>query len=130
MQRDRKALEWDRPIKEYWPEFAQNGKEAITTEDVCRHQAGLWKLHKKYKMSECHTENILKNKIGEIIETDTALWPDNYRSKRIYHAMTKDLILNEIFRRVDTQKRTMGQFIRQELWDIVENQDIILGATD
>ena len=66
--------------------------------------------------------------MGEIIETDTAVWPLD--QKRVYHMTSKDLILNEIFRRVDANKRTMGQFVREELWDILETQDIILGATD
>ena len=48
--------------------------------------------------------------MGEIIENDTAIWPLDI--KRAYHAQTKDIILNEIFRRVDAKKRTMGQFIR------------------
>jgi hypothetical protein len=37
--------------------------------------------------------------MGEVIETDTALWPLDI--KRVYHATTKDVILNEVFRRVD-----------------------------
>ena len=52
------------------------------------------------------TKNILKNEIGEIIETDTALWPLD--QERVYHGITKDLILNEIFRRTDPSGRTMG----------------------
>jgi hypothetical protein len=93
-------------ISEYWPEFAQNGKEEITTSDVIRHEAGLHKLHKIVPQEDCTTEGILQNKIGHIIETDTALWPHGYN--RVYHAISKDFITNEIFRRVDAKRRTMG----------------------
>jgi hypothetical protein len=34
---------------------------------------------------------------------------------RSYHAITKDWILNEIFRRIEPQGRTMGEFFRQEM---------------
>ena len=77
VQRDRKTLDYDAPIAQYWPEFAQNGKEKITTADVCRHEAGLWKLHKKIVPEDLYTEGILQNKIGNIIETDTPFWPND-----------------------------------------------------
>ena len=32
--------------------------------------------------------------------------------------MTRDWILNEIFRRVEPNKRTMGEYLEQELKDI------------
>lgn len=34
-------LDYDTPVSAWWPEFAQNGKEAITLGDVLSHQAGL-----------------------------------------------------------------------------------------
>ncbi|HUF83540.1 MAG TPA: serine hydrolase domain-containing protein, partial [Acidimicrobiia bacterium] len=38
---DRGIIDIDTPICEYWPEFAQNGKEAITTRHVLLYQSGL-----------------------------------------------------------------------------------------
>ena len=38
---DRGELELDQPVADIWPEFAQNGKEAITVRNVLTHQAGL-----------------------------------------------------------------------------------------
>lgn len=32
---------YEDPVCKHWPEFAQNGKEAITIADVLRHEAGL-----------------------------------------------------------------------------------------
>lgn len=45
-------------------------------------------------------ENLKKNSIGKIIEQEP---PQEFPhgAKRSYHAMTKDLIANEIFRRVE-----------------------------
>ena len=44
----------------------------------------------------------------------------------MYHAVTRDWIANEIFRRVEPQKRTMGEYLSQELPDI----DIHIGLHD
>jgi len=38
---DRGLLEYEKPIASYWPEFAQNGKEFITVQQLMMHQAGL-----------------------------------------------------------------------------------------
>ena len=112
IQRDRGLVDFDQPIANYWPEFAQNGKDKITLKDVIRHDAGLWKFNQKIKPEQAYTENILKNEIGKIIEAETPVWP--LGEQRTYHQFTKDLITNEVFRRVDPQGRTMTQFMEQE----------------
>jgi CubicO group peptidase (beta-lactamase class C family) len=38
---DRGQLRYEDRVAEYWPEFAQSGKEAITVRDVLSHRAGL-----------------------------------------------------------------------------------------
>ena len=62
------------------------------------------------------TENIKKNMIGKIIEDET---PRKlvHGMTRAYHGLTKDWILNEIFRRVEPQGRTMGEYFHQEIKD-------------
>jgi len=37
----RGELDFDRPVTDYWPEFAANGKDQITTRDILSHRAGL-----------------------------------------------------------------------------------------
>ncbi|HEX8863488.1 MAG TPA: serine hydrolase domain-containing protein, partial [Actinomycetes bacterium] len=37
----RGAIDLDAPVARYWPEFAKNGKEAITVRQLLSHQAGL-----------------------------------------------------------------------------------------
>jgi CubicO group peptidase (beta-lactamase class C family) len=39
---DRGLLDYDDPVAEHWPEFAVNGKAAITVRQVLCHQAGLY----------------------------------------------------------------------------------------
>ena len=38
-------------------------------------------------------------------------------TKRAYHAITKNLITNEIFRRIEPKGRTMGEYFEQEMKD-------------
>ncbi len=41
---DEGLLSYDRPIADYWPAFAQNGKHSITLRHVLTHEAGLYHL--------------------------------------------------------------------------------------
>ena len=110
---DKGFLNYDEPVVTYWPEFGQNGKDKILVRDVLCHDAGLARLHKKIESSDLLPENIKQNSIGKIIETDTPVWPTGF--VRMYHTLSKDWITNEIFRRVEPQHRTMGEYFRQEI---------------
>ncbi len=39
---ERGLIEYDAPVREYWPGFAANGKQGITVRDVLCHEAGLY----------------------------------------------------------------------------------------
>ena len=122
---DQGRIDYKEPVSTYWPEFSQNGKENITIQDVLRHEAGLYKLHESIRPEWTHAENIKKNKIGKIIESDR---PQHLKEKRVYHAVTKDWITNEIFRRVESQGRTMGEYWRQEIMPQI-GEDVYLSLS-
>lgn len=90
-----------------------------------RHEAGLHRLHKLIETEDCWPENIKKNAIGKVIEDDTAIWHEGY--PRRYHAVCRDWIANEIFRRVDPEGRTMGELLREIRSEF--GIDIICGVT-
>ena len=120
-------MNYDDLVIKHWPEFGKNGKDLLKIKDILRHEAGLYKLHKQLNPEDCFTENILNNSIGSVIESDISIYPPNYL--RMYHPITRDWITNEIFRRVDPKKRTMGQYLREEFcpeYDL----DIVCGAND
>lgn len=95
----------------YWPEFAKKGKEHLTVANVMRHEAGMSKVKTSISSDDLKTENIKKNRAGKIIEEEEFHNPLGI--KRLYHAETKDIISNEIFRRVEPEKRTMDEYLRQ-----------------
>lgn len=37
-------IDYDRPVADYWPEFAQNGKESITVRTLLCHEAGMYDM--------------------------------------------------------------------------------------
>ena len=76
-----------------------------------RHEGGIHRLHKLLQVEDMLPENIKQNAIGKVIETDSSLMPEGY--KRRYHAICRDWISNEIFRRVEPQGRTMGEVLRE-----------------
>jgi CubicO group peptidase (beta-lactamase class C family) len=45
-------LDYDAPVARYWPEFAQNGKAAITVRQLLGHEAGLVELDEKLTIEQ------------------------------------------------------------------------------
>jgi hypothetical protein len=64
-----------------------------------RHEAGLARFSKAVPVEWLTSENIRKNKVGEIIENEKIEIPEGYT--RVYHAVNRDWISNELFRRVE-----------------------------
>ena len=110
---DRGLLDYEQRISDIWPEFAQGGKQEITLAQLMRHEAGLYLFSRPLEMSELTTENITNGKMSSIIEKEI---PRHKPGKeRVYHPVTRGLIVNEIVRRVDAKKRTMRQFVYEEI---------------
>ncbi len=127
---DRGLLDYNEKVVTYWPEFGQNGKGELRLEDVLRHEAGIAWLHQTLDEEDLLTANIKKNSIGKVIEEEPLVFPPKkLDSIREYHGVTRGWILNEIFRRVEPQGRTIGEFLRQEVCDPL-GADAIIGATD
>lgn len=107
-------LSYDEKVATYWPEFAQAGKQDITVKDVLRHEANLENLEETIPLESTLTEKIKLNEIGSIIEKTEAF--KKHGSDRAYHALTRDFITNEIFRRLEPKGRTMGEYFEQEIF--------------
>ncbi|KRX10172.1 Beta-lactamase/transpeptidase-like protein [Pseudocohnilembus persalinus] len=122
---DQGLLKYDEKVAKYWPEFAQNGKENITLEQVLRHEGGLARIKPEITRNMFQRESIKQNVIGEIIEKQSPKW--GKKSTREYHAGTRGYILNEIVRRVDPQQRTIGEILKQEFTDKID-ADIYIGV--
>jgi CubicO group peptidase (beta-lactamase class C family) len=95
-------------VTKYWPEYQQNGKENTTVADILSHRAGLPDVSflpfEQYRdwTAMIHT-----------LESQKPLWPPG--TMHGYHALTYGWLAGELVRRVDPMKRTLGQFIRDEI---------------
>ncbi len=112
---DRGLLEYDAPIADYWPNFANCGKDRTTVADLMRHEAGLAAFDTTLAPRDLHPERIQENTVGALVERQTQRFRPGDDNKREYHAVTRGWIANEIFRRVEPSGRTMGQFLRSEI---------------
>ncbi|MBX3575335.1 MAG: beta-lactamase family protein [Mesorhizobium sp.] len=106
---DRGVVDPDKPVADYWPEFAQNGKEGVLVRHVLDHTAGLpvvldplW----KGAVFDCDA-------IVAALEKQAPLWEPG--TVAAYHIHTQGNLLGEIVRRV-TGKR-FPQFIADEVTD-------------
>lgn len=109
----RGRLKYEDPISLHWPEFARNNKSRFTVADLMRHEVGLANLDRSVDLDDLLTPNIKKNLIGKILEEQH---PNIHRDgvpDREYHSLTRGLIVNELFRRVDSDRRTLGEFVEQ-----------------
>ncbi len=107
MLADRGELDLDAPIARYWPEFAAQGKEHITTAHVMAHTAGLsgW------------TETMIGDELADWdlatsrLAAQAPWWEPGTQSG--YHALTQGYLLGEVVRRIT--ETTFGAFFDSEV---------------
>ena len=126
---DRGLIEYDARITKYWAAFGGAGKEKTTLAELMRHEAGLANFNVEINPADLLPDRIKQNSVGAIIEPHSQKFREGEGKRREYHAITRGWIANEIFRRVDPAKRTIGEFIREELAGPLD-ADVILGVRE
>ena len=112
----------------HWPEFGGQGKGETTIADLLRHEGGMAFFDKAIDPNDLLAANLKNNRVGRLIENhDQKFRPSGKR--REYHALTRGWILNEVFRRVDLQNRTIGEYLRQEL-SVPLSADVLIGLEE
>ena len=122
-------LNYDAKIVEYWPEFGAKGKSELKIADLMRHEGGLASFDVSMEIQDLLTANIKLNKVGAIIENHSQKFREGEDNKREYHAVTRGWIVNEVFRRVDPQGRTIGEYLLEEFNQVLE-VDVIVGVKE
>ena len=105
-------LNYDAKIVEYWPEFGSNGKDGLSVADLMRHEGGLASFNVSVDTQDLLTNSIKQNKLGLIIEGQRQKYRKGVDKKREYHAVTRGWIVNEVFRRIDPENRTIGEYLQ------------------
>ncbi len=125
----RGLLDYKAKIIDYWPEFGANGKGDLTVAELMRHEGGLAAFNTSLEPEDLLAENIKKNRVGRVIEGHPQRFRKGNGSRREYHAITRGWIVNEVFRRVDPQGRTIGEFLNEEVRRPLE-ADAIIGVKE
>jgi CubicO group peptidase (beta-lactamase class C family) len=102
-------LDYEAPVARYWPEFAQNGKAAITVRQLLAHEAGLVLPDEPLTLGKLRDLDAL----AQMLARQKPAWPPGTRHG--YHTLTIGLYMQELMRRVDPSHRTIGRFFHEEV---------------
>src|SRR5256714_2911027 len=106
-------IDIERRVAEFWPEFAQAGKEKITLAQLLSHQAGLAALDRKVEILDYSA-------VIDALEQQEPNWPPG--TGHGYHARTFGLLLAELVRRIagatvsDYWRKTFAEPLGLDLW--------------
>ena len=105
-------------VTEFWPEFAQAGKEKITLAQLLSHQAGLCALDRRAEVLDYDA-------VIRALETQKPLWPPG--TAHGYHARTFGFLLDELVRR--TAGKTLSEYWRHTFAQPL-NLDLWIGLSE
>ena len=106
-------IDIEQRMGEFWPEFAQAGKERITIAQLMSHQAGLAALDQKVDVLDCAA-------VINALEKQTPNWPPG--TAHGYHARTFGFLIDELVRRIagatltEYWQRTFAEPLGLDLW--------------
>ena len=118
---DRGQLDFFAPVAQYWPEFAQNGKEKVLVSHVMSHSAGLPGWDKPVSVTDIHDAD----KVAALFEEQAVWWEPG--TELGYHAISIGNIMGEIVKRISG--RSVGNFFREEIAEPL-NIDFHIGLDD
>lgn len=105
----RGQLDLDAPVAQYWPEFAQSGKETIPVRMLLNHQAGLPAVRKKLPAGAYADWD----RMVKAMEEEEPFWEPGTANG--YHAITFGWLVGEVVRRVSG--KSLGTFFKEEIAD-------------
>ena len=118
---DRGELNLHSPVAEYWPEFAQAGKQDITVAMVMGHRSGV--IGPRTRLTP--DETLDWDAVCAHIAKAEPWWEPG--TAQGYHMVTFGFILGEIVRRVTG--RTLGRYLRTEIAEPL-GIDVHIGLPD
>ncbi|HWA02978.1 MAG TPA: serine hydrolase domain-containing protein [Rhizomicrobium sp.] len=104
---DRGALDFDRPVAHYWPEFAASGKADVKVSHLMSHSAGLSGWKEKIARDDLYDWE----KVTSLLAAQAPFWKPGTAPG--YHALTQGYLVGEVVRRV--AGRTVGTVFREEI---------------
>jgi CubicO group peptidase (beta-lactamase class C family) len=104
---DRGQLDLDARVADYWPEFAQNGKAAVTIKQVMSHTSGVSGWDLPFEVTDLYdTEGAAAR-----LAAQAPWWEPGTASG--YHLVSYGHLVGELVRRISGKSLT--QFVREEI---------------
>jgi CubicO group peptidase (beta-lactamase class C family) len=106
-------IDIDQRIVEFWPQFGQSGKEAVTIAQLLSHQAGLCALDRQVDVLDYAA-------VIAALEEQTPAWPPG--TAHGYHARTFGFLQDELVRRIAQQplsdywRQSFAEPLALDLW--------------
>lgn len=104
---DQGRLDYDAPVAEIWPEFAQAGKDEVTLAQALSHQAGLPGYDQEMEPSDWFDRELMERRFAAM----APVWPLGEGSG--YHPISYGVIADAVVRRADEKGRTVGAILRE-----------------
>ena len=107
-------VSYDDTISSVWPEYATHNKERVTIAEMMRHEGGGAWLSAPLTLFDLDNSDVAMDALANSL----AKAPHTHGGKagyRAYHGMMRGLYVNEIVRRVDPKKRSLDEFLRDEV---------------
>lgn len=117
---DRKLLSYDEPIARYWPEFGVNDKQRVTVRDLMMHRASLAVLSSLPFDIDTALAHVGTAQVDELLAASVQTLRKNVTE---YHSFTRGMFADALVRRVDPQRRGIGEFLRDEVLTKLSTND-------
>ena len=118
---DQGTVGLDSPVCDYWPEFAENGKENVTIRHILTHQSGLPAVREKLPEGAMLNWSLMTEKLAA---TKPWFTPG---SQSVYHTNTYGYLVSEPVRRITGL--SIGEYFNQHIASPL-NADVYFGVKD
>lgn len=106
MAADRGLFSYDQPVADFWPDFAAEGKAAVTVAQLLSHQAGLCGF-----TAPASEADLVADGAAARLAAQAPIWAPASASG--YHALSIGILGTELFRRIEG--RSIKQFVAEEI---------------
>ncbi|HWI31990.1 MAG TPA: serine hydrolase domain-containing protein [Microbacterium sp.] len=109
-------LDYESPVADYWPEFAQNGKAHVRISDILSHRAGLPTLAEDLSPEDIQDWELVTSRLA----AEQPLWEPG--TAHAYHPITHGWLIGEVLRRItglgpgDLLTRELTEPLSVEAW--------------
>ncbi len=107
MLADKGLLSYDAPVSQYWPEFAQGGKQDITVAQLMSHQAGVNGYVQPTTLDDLCDWTTATSRLA----AQAPFWTPGEATS--YHAVTYGFLAGELVRRVTG--KSVGTFLAEQI---------------